>query len=360
MKPPFSYVSMKSTSGRLLSVCLSGFYGAQVALRLTPKIFRHRSAFFAVKDREGAYRPKVLDAYGSHQSVHLPKSNIKLHYVSAGDKSKPLMLFVHGFPECWFTWRHQMTYKPFTSQYHTVAVSMRGYGDSDRPVGVKNYSSDLLYEDIVGVINYLVTPENPKCVLVSHDWGGVVAWNVAQRRPDLVHRFVALNAPHPKAWQGRLATSWSQFRSSWYMFFFNLPLLPELFLRNRDFKALDNMFGKHNRGSGEMDVYKHYFAKPYGVEGPLNYYRAMLRGYGVQQGGPERKKSSTKSSLVEPKTLILWGEDDDALISELATDSAALCKDAQVKYLPNCSHWIQVHKPKEVNEAMEEFLEKSK
>ncbi|KAH9393308.1 Epoxide hydrolase 4 [Tyrophagus putrescentiae] len=357
MKSPFSYISMKSTGGQLLSVGLSAFYGGMVALRLAPKMLRHGSAFFAVKDREGIHRPKVLDAYGTHRSIRLPKTNIKLHYVSAGDESKQLILFVHGFPECWFTWRHQM--RAFSSQYHTVAVSMRGYGDSDRPIGVKHYSADLLYEDLVGVISSLVTKENPKCILVSHDWGGVIAWNVAQRRPDLVHRFIALNAPHPKAWQGRLATSWRQFRSSWYMFFFNLPLLPELFMRNRDFKVLESMFGKHNKGAGEMDVYKYYFAKPYGVEGPLNYYRAMLRGYGLRKDGGQENKKGT-SSLVEPKTLILWGEDDDALISELATDSATFCKDAEVKYLPDCSHWIQVHKPKEVNEAMKEFLKKTK
>jgi len=192
-----------------------------------------------------------------------------------------------------------------------------------------------------------------KCILVAHDWGGVIAWNVAQFRPDLVDRYLALNAPHPKAWQHRLATSWQQFFASWYMFLFNVPLLAEWNIRSLDFRLFDLLFGKYSSGSSEIDVYKHYFAQPYGITAPLNYYRAMLRGYGNTDkvGG-----SSKGGHKVEPKTLVLWGKEDRALVKELAQDSALLCADAQVVYLEQCSHWIQLHRPNEVNEAMRNFL----
>lgn len=218
-----------------------------------------------------------------------------------------------------------------------------------------NYAADILVADIIELIQSLVTEKNQKCVLVSHDWGGVVAWNVAQHRPDLVDRFIVLNAPHSKAWMYRLATSWKQFFSSWYMFFFNFPKLPELSIRSNDYKIFDAFFGRYSKSAEEIDVYKHYFALPYGITGPLNYYRAMLRGYGGNRGD-NRSAGVTTSQKVKPKTLIIWGRDDTALISELAQDSAELCADAKVEYLDRCSHWIQIHRPKEVNDIMHKFL----
>lgn len=213
--------------------------------------------------------------------------------------------------------------------------------------GVANYGYDILIADIIELIESLVSKANPKCILVAHDWGGVLAWSVAQTRPDLVDRFIVLNAPHSSPWIKRIATTWKQFFASWYMFFFNFPYLPELNLRSGDFKLFDALFGKYSKSPEEIDVYKHYFSQAYGITAPLNYYRARLRGYG---------QIPITVRPVQPPTLILWGRDDTALIAELAEDSAKLCTDATVQYLDACSHWIMIDKPKEVNAAIAQFL----
>ena len=224
-------------------------------------------------------------------------------------------------------------------------------------LGVANYSSHILEADLAELIQSLVAEKsNQKCILVAHDWGGVIAWRLAQHWPELVDRFIVLNAPHGKAWLYRLSVSWKQFAASWYMFFFNFPWLPEWSFRSHDFRIFNILFGKYCKSLEEIDVYKYYFSQPYGITGPLNYYRAMLRGY---DGGKlsQTQPIDNKPNLVQPPTLIIWGRDDDALIPELAQDSAKSCHNAQVEYLDNCSHWIQFQRPQQVNEIMNKFLQ---
>lgn len=132
-RTPFAFLPMGTLPGHVLTTSLTLFYGTLAAIKMIIEIFRKRGAFFAVKNRTGPNRPKVLDRYGSHQFIHLKKQGIKLHYVSSGNTEKQLMLFVHGFPECWFSWRYQM--EAFKNQYNTVAMNMRGYGESDKPKG---------------------------------------------------------------------------------------------------------------------------------------------------------------------------------------------------------------------------------
>ncbi|XP_017491585.1 PREDICTED: epoxide hydrolase 2-like [Rhagoletis zephyria] len=230
---------------------------------------------------------------------------------------------------------------------------MRGYGESDKPKGIANYAYPLLVADLVELVESLVSGKKQnKIVLVAHDWGGVLAWTLAQTRPDLVDRFIVMNAPHPDAWVERIATSWKQFFASWYMFFFNVPCLAEISLRSGDFKVFDVLFGKYSKNAPEETaVYKHYFSLPNGTTAPLNYYRARLRGYG------QVPESSTTTPSVQPKTLILWGRNDTALIEVLAADSARYCARSTVHYIEDCSHWIQLEKPAEVNKLMAEFLQ---
>ena len=125
-------------------------------------------------------------------------------------EGKPLMLFLHGFPEFWYSWRHQLRH--FRHRFHTVAVDLRGYNDSDKPLGIANYDLDLLVGDVAELIEQL---GGGKAVLVGHDWGGVVAWAVAIDRPELVQRLVIMNAPHPKAATKVMRTRSAQLLKSW-------------------------------------------------------------------------------------------------------------------------------------------------
>ena len=137
---------------------------------------------------------------------------MKLHCVEAGDRSKPLMLFVHGFPEFWFSWKKQL--KHFSKDYWVVAFDLRGYGDSEKPKGASNYKIDYLVSDVVGLVKAL---GKERCILVGHDWGGVICWNVAalSSSSSVVEKLVIMNAPHPGAFQDKLRSSWKQFLKSW-------------------------------------------------------------------------------------------------------------------------------------------------
>ena len=137
-------------------------------------------------------------------------------------------------------------------------------------------------------------------------------------------------------------------------------MLPEWSFRSHDFRIFNIFFGKYCKSSEEIDVYKYYFAQPYGTTGPLNYIRALFRGYGIGYEKNLTQLVDNKRDSVQPPTLIIWGRDDNALIPELAKDSAKICNNVRVEYLDNCSHWIQIQRPQQVNEIMDKFLQQQK
>lgn len=167
----------------------------------------------------------------NHQFIST--DGVKLHYVSQGEGK--LMLMLHGFPEFWYSWRHQIT--EFASDYRTVAPDLRGYNDSDKPQGVAAYSISKLIEDVRGVIRGLGYEE---CILIGHDWGGAIAWNFAYAYPELVEKLIVLNVPHPAKFAAGIQTP-QQLLKSWYIFAFQLPWLPELVLQANDYQAIATM-----------------------------------------------------------------------------------------------------------------------
>ena len=155
-------------------------------------------------------------------------NGIRLHYVEAG--SGPLVVLLHGFPEFWYSWRHQI---PALAQagFRVVAPDLRGYGESGKPAGVGSYHIDLLVADVLGLIRHL---GQDSAHVAGHDWGGVIAWTLAMRHPDAVTRLAILNAPHPAILFRQIRRPWQLFKS-WYIFFFQLPWLPEWLLRQNRF-----------------------------------------------------------------------------------------------------------------------------
>src|SRR5215813_14033908 len=159
--------------------------------------------------------------------------SIRLHYAECGSGDY-LVILLHGFPEFWYSWRHLL---PVLGQRnHAVAPDMRGYNLSDKPKGKNNYRIQLLAQDVLGLIRYF---GKEKAALVSHDWGAGVAWAVAQRHPEVVSKLVAMQVPPPAAWQANFTLK--QLLSSWYMFFFQLPRLPEWWARANDLERIDKM-----------------------------------------------------------------------------------------------------------------------
>ena len=145
-------------------------------------------------------------------------NGIRLHYVTQG--SGPLMLFLHGFPEFWYSWRHQIP--EFAKDYKVVAIDLRGYNDSDKPADSTAYSMPEFINDVQGVITGL---GYERCVLVGHDWGGAIAWSFAYAHPEMVERLIVLNIPHPAKFAEGLRTP-SNFFAVGISSFFNFLSCP--------------------------------------------------------------------------------------------------------------------------------------
>lgn len=281
------------------------------------------------------------------QHQFIVSNGIRLHYVTQGEG--PLMLMLHGFPEFWYSWRHQIP--EFSQDYKVVALDLRGYNESEKPDGLAAYRLTELVQDIRGVITGL---GYDRCILVGHDWGGAIAWNFAYDYPDLVERLIVLNLPHPAKFAAGLRSPQQLLRSS-YIFFFQLPLLPELVLQAFDYQliaeALSNMaVNKTAFTSADLRAYQDAAAKPGALTAMINYYRANIM---------QPELTSRDWGVLQVPTLLIWGEDDQALGKELTYGTETYVRDLTVRYIPNCSHWVQQERPQLVNQYMREFLQKS-
>lgn len=283
----------------------------------------------------------VLEDTWQHQFIRT--NGIRLHYVTQGEG--PLMLMLHGFPEFWYSWRHQIP--EFAKDHKVVALDLRGYNDSDKPSDKSAYVMDEFVKDVEGVIRGL---GYDRCILVGHDWGGAIAWNFAYEHPALVSRLIILNLPHPAKFAQGLRTPQQLLRSA-YMGFFQIPGLPELVLQAGDYQLIETAFkgmavNKNAFTEADLEAYKNAAAKRGALTAMLNYYRNLLQ---------QRFLQTDWSRLTVP-TLMIWGEQDTALGKELSYGTEAYVNDFHIQYIPNCSHWVQQEQPQRVNQYIREFL----
>jgi pimeloyl-ACP methyl ester carboxylesterase len=257
-------------------------------------------------------------------------NGVRFHVVVGG--LGPLVLMLHGWPECWAAWRHLM--KPFADAGFTVAApDLRGFGDSDKPQRPRDYAMPVLVDDVVGLVRALGFE---KAHVLGHDWGGIIAWALASSRPEIVDKLVIMNAPHPVIIQKRLVSSLEQLKASYYAFFFQVPVLAEKKLAQDDFRVIDNIFKHQPRKRGsvtfdDVEAFKKGLRERGGVTASLNYYRAAARyGLGGERGG-----------LIAAPTLVLWGLDDVALPPGNLDGLVRFVASLRVVRVPNCSHWIQ-------------------
>jgi pimeloyl-ACP methyl ester carboxylesterase len=262
-----------------------------------------------------------------------------------GDK---LALLLHGFPECAFSWRDQI---PLLAQlgYRVWAPNLRGYGKSDRPLEVADYTIDKLEQDVAD----LIEASGAKSVtLIAHDWGAAIAWSFAMYNPGKLERLVIMNVPHPALMQRGLRTL-KQLRKSWYMIFFQLRGVPERVFSLRDYYAIGHAFRemavhKERFTDDVLEVFKKNAAEPGGLTAMINYYRAIPRALGLA-----KKRGMPK---IETKTLMIWGEQDSALGKELTYGTDQLVSDLTLRYIADASHWVQQDRPDAVNAMLSAFL----
>jgi pimeloyl-ACP methyl ester carboxylesterase len=269
---------------------------------------------------------------------------IKLHYVEAGEG--PLVVLLHGFPEFWYAWRRQIPALA-AAGFRVVAPDMRGYNLSDRPADWRAYDSDLLAADIAGLIGAL---GEQRAHVVGHDWGAVVAYVLAMRHPEVVERLAILNVPHPARMIDALRTL-RQLRKSWYMFFFQLPGIPERLLARENFSFAKRSLRAGSPGSfsdEDLERYVEAWSRPGALKGMINYYRAALR----------RTPGSARAGIrpIAAQTLVIWGERDAYIGRELAEPSPQWVPNVRVERLPQATHWVQHEAAEQVNELLVAFL----
>ncbi len=281
-----------------------------------------------------------------HHNINV--NGINLHYVKAGS-GKKLVVLIHGWPEFWYSWRAQI--EELSKQYTVVAPDLRGFNKSDKPKGIKNYTMELVSKDIVELIKKL---GYEKAHIVGHDWGGSVAWTLGMHHSEVVDKLAVLNCPHPGVFLKELRSNFKQLQKSWYMFFFQLPVLPEWYLKRDLFKTFKNAFrgwayNKSAFDDNTINKYVEAYSQKGALTSSLNYYRAAL-----QLGAKSRKQRNKK--IIVP-TRLIWGENDKALGIEMTYNMEKFFENEfEVKYIPNCSHWVQQDEPQKVNEYLLEFL----
>ena len=279
-------------------------------------------------------------------------NGIRLHYAESGS-GDDLVILLHGFPEFWYSWQKQLD--ALGGSFHVIAPDMRGYNLSDKPPQVADYKIDTLVADVIGLIDHFGAKQ---AAIVGHDWGAGVAWAVALKHPDRVSKLAVLQVPLLAAWRANL--TFKQLLRSWYMFFFQLPRLPEWLLRRQDFRAIERTFTervtrKNSFTSDDVARYKEAAAQPGALTGAVNYYRANVFDRFLSRG---REGGSGKtSSRVRVPTLFIFGEQDFAIIPATVR---GLEKYIDAPYrevrIPDSGHWVQNEAPVEVNAALLEFL----
>lgn len=284
------------------------------------------------------------------ETARVTANGLDFEVATCGDGPK-FALLLHGFPECNYSWRHQM---PLLAEmgYTVWAPNLRGYGGSGRPGRVRDYSMRHLVDDAAGLIDAAGAEET---LLIGHDWGGAIAWVFALAGIRPLERFIALNIPHPRLFRRGLRT-WSQFKRSWYIFFFQVPWLPERILGANGARRVSGMIrgsaAKKDRFPGEvLEVYRKNADQPGALTAMLAYYRAYIR-YGV-----DKDLARAIYTTLETPTLMIWGEEDTALGRELTIGTDELVTDLTLRYLPGVSHWVQQEAPETVNAMVETWLE---
>ena len=287
-----------------------------------------------------------MTMHGQFEHRTVRSNGIDLHVVQAGPPDGELVILLHGFPEFWYGWRKQIPALA-AAGFRVCAPDQRGYNLSDKPHGLSAYNLDELARDVVGLID---DAGREQAYIVGHDWGAAVAWWTAIRHSERVRKLAILNVPHPSVMLKTLRTHPEQLFKSWYMFFFQLPWLPEQLFTSGSARTAE-LFFKRTATPGafsdeDIAAYRAAWQQPGAASAMLNWYRAVAR----------RRPASADDPRVKMPTLILWGVNDVALTREMAAASLRYCDDARLIWFPNATHWVQHDEPDRVNQHLLEFL----
>jgi len=280
---------------------------------------------------------------------HLSFSNgaCELHAVASGPPDGPVVVLLHGFPEFWYSW-HQQIEPLAAAGFRVIVPDQRGYNTSSKPHGAACYALSELTSDVLAMAHQL---GQERILLAGHDWGAAVAWSVALLHPQRIAKLAILNVPHPSVMRRYLKTNRRQLRRSWYMFFFQLPWLPEAAFSAFDFRlgvrSLVHSSRPNTFSAKDLAQYRAAWAEPGALTAMINWYRAAFRYH-----------SRFPDPTVHVPTRILWGERDAFLLSDMAHESLRYCDTGELYTLANASHWLQHEEPGSAYELLIDFFRK--
>lgn len=277
-------------------------------------------------------------------------NGVRLHYVSKGQGK--LILFVHGFPEFWYEWQNQL--EEFGKDHQAVAVDMRGYNLSSKPADPEQYKMKILTEDIRQLVEHL---GHQKFILVAHDWGGSVAYAFAMRHPDYLEKLIVINTFHPGTFNRELQENPKQKEASQYILMFRNPEAERILSENNYAYLRENIFGDLIRQGyfteEDLKAYLEAWSQPGALTGGLNYYRASRMDALEGKTQPPIDESRI---MVHVPTLVIWGEQDKAMVASNLDGLDKFVPDLTIKRIPDGSHWVIHEKPELVNKHIREFI----
>ena len=283
-------------------------------------------------------------------------NELKLHYAASGPADGHLLLFLHGFPEFWYTWRHQLA--DLGDAYHCVAPDLPGYGLSSKPAEVARYRTKRLIDDVVAFAAQFARKK--KFTLVAHDWGGALAWAFAIKRPELIDKLVIVNAVHPGAFQRETRTSPAQAAASGYIHELRAADAEVRYAAD-DYALLWRSLAKTaeagHLNAADRAMFVKAWSEPGALTGMFNWYRAMRMDPPKPGATPQAEVYDDEAVMVRVPTLVLWGDQDTALLPGCVEGLERWVPGVDVRRVADASHWLVHEKPKFVSETIKAWLE---
>jgi pimeloyl-ACP methyl ester carboxylesterase len=282
-------------------------------------------------------------------------NELKLHYAASGPEDSHLLLFLHGYPEFWYAWRHQLA--DLGDAYHCVAPDLPGYNLSSKPVEVARYRTKRLIQDVAAFAAQF--SRKRKFTLVAHDWGGALAWAFAIKHPELLERLIIINAVHPGAFQREMARNPAQGAASQYIHEIRAEGSEARYAAN-DYallwRSLEKTAEAGHLTPADRAAFVQAWSQPGALTGMFNWYRAMRMDPPKPGGQAQAELYDDESLMVRVPARVMWGMQDTALLPGCVEGLERWVPNLDVRHVPDGSHWIVYEKPQLVSETIRNWL----